>query len=230
MTRTYGEGCPIALSLDIVGERWALLVVRELRLGPRRYSDLQAALRGITPAVLSKRLRELEEYGVLHRRELPPPAAAKVYELTEWGAGLEPVFQALARWGVRSPVLPLTGEVSADSVMLGLRTFFSADDGDGVSPRPAPWSASYEVTLGSDVYRLRVEHGRLTELARGPAGTAPDVLVRTTKAAWQAVLDGAEPLADAVAAGRLSVTGDLRALQSLVDAPRKIRPRPAPAG
>ncbi|MBB5785895.1 winged helix-turn-helix transcriptional regulator [Jiangella mangrovi] len=227
MTRTYGEGCPIALSLDIVGERWALLVVRELRLGPRRYRDLQEALPGITPAVLSKRLRELEEYGVLHRRELPPPAAARVYELTEWGASLEPVFQALARWGVRSPVLPLTGEVSADSIMLGLRTFFTASDasGDGVS-----WSATYEIGLGRDVYRLRVDDGRLTELARGPATTAPDVLVRTTKAVWQAVLDGAEPLADAVAAGRMSVTGDRTLLQRLVDAPRKIRPTPAPAG
>ncbi|RIQ14502.1 winged helix-turn-helix transcriptional regulator [Jiangella rhizosphaerae] len=227
MTRTYGEGCPIALSLDIVGERWALLVVRELRLGPRRYRDLQEALPGITPAVLSKRLKELEEYGVLRRRELPPPAAARVYELTEWGAGLEPVFQALARWGVRSPVLPLTGEVSADSVMLGLRTFFG---GDGDGPPHAPWTASYEIALDRDVYRLVVEDGRLAELARGPAATAPDVVVRTTKAAWQAVLDGAEPLADAVAAGRLTLTGDLDALRRLVDAPRKIRPRPAPAG
>ncbi|WP_203454548.1 winged helix-turn-helix transcriptional regulator [Jiangella aurantiaca] len=225
MTRTYGEGCPIALSLDIVGERWALLVVRELRLGPRRYRDLQEALPGITPAVLSKRLRELEEYGVLRRRELPPPAAARVYELTGWGAGLELVFQALARWGVRSPVLPLTGEVSADSVMLGLRTFFAGDGG----PRE-PWTASYEIALGRDVYRLRVEDGRLTELARGPAATAPEVLVRTTKAAWQAVLDGAEPLDDAVAAGRLTVTGDLKALQRLVEAPQRVRTRPAPAG
>ncbi len=230
MTRTYGEGCPIALSLDIVGERWALLVVRELRLGPRRYTDLQRALPGITPAVLSKRLKELEEYGVLRRRELLPPAAARAYELTEWGAGLEPVFQALARWGVRSPVLPLTGEVSADSVMLGLRTFFDGDsDGDGGGPRE-PWTASYEITLDRDVYRLRVEDGRLTELARGTAAAAPDVVVRTTKAAWQAVLDGEEPLADAVTAGRLTVTGDHDALRRLADAPRKIRPTPAPAG
>ncbi|WP_198664068.1 winged helix-turn-helix transcriptional regulator [Jiangella endophytica] len=224
MTRTYGEGCPIALSLDIVGERWALLVVRELRLGPRRYRDLQEALPGITPAVLSKRLKELEEYGVLRRRELPPPVAARVYELTAWGAELEPVFQSLARWGVRSPVLPLTGEVSADSVMLGLRTFFDGNgDGDG-EPR-TPWSASYEVALGRDVYRLRVEDGRLTELARGPAADAPDVLVRTTKPAWQAVLHGTDPLDDAVAAGRLSVTGDVAALRRLVAARTHPTPR-----
>lgn len=225
MTRTYGEGCPIAHSLDIIGERWALLVVRELRLGPRRYRDLQEALPGITPAVLSKRLKELEEYGVLVRRELPPPAAARVYELTEWGAGLEPVFRALARWGVESPVLPLTGGISSDSMMLGLRTFFA---GDGGSSRPR-WSASYEISLGRDTYRLRVDDGGLTELARGPAATAPDVVVRTTKPAFQAVLNGDEPLADAVAAGRLTVTGDLALLQRLVDAPRKVRSR-VPAG
>lgn len=214
MTRSYGEGCPIALSLDIVGERWALLVLRELRLGPRRYRDLQEALPGITPAVLSKRLKELEEYGVLGRRRLPPPAAVRVYELTAWGAELEPVFQALARWGVRSPVLPLTGEVSADSVMLGLRTFFA--------DAAADWSATYEVALGRDVYRLRVEDGRLAELARGPASAAPDVVVRTTKGAWQAVLDGADPLDDAVAAGRLAVTGDVAALRRLIDARARI--------
>lgn len=220
MTRTYGEGCPIAHSLDIVGERWALLVVRELRLGPRRYRDLQEALPGITPAVLSRRLKELEEYGVLRRRELPPPVSARVYELTEWGAGLEPVFQALARWGVRSPVVPLAGEVSADSVMLGVRTFFGAEPAE-------PWTAGYEIWLGRECYRLRVVDGRLIELARGQADGAPDVVVRTTKVAFQSVLNHEEPLADAVAAGRLTVDGDLWLLQHLVDAPLRL---PAPSG
>ncbi|WP_026875078.1 winged helix-turn-helix transcriptional regulator [Jiangella gansuensis] len=224
MTRTYGEGCPIALSLDIVGERWALLVVRELRLGPRRYRDLQEALPGITPAMLSKRLKELEEYGVLRRRELPPPAAARVYELTEWGAELEPVFQSLARWGVRSPVVPLTGDVSADSVMLGLRTFFTAADDD---VGPEPWSATYEIWLDRDVYRVRVVDGRLADLGRGAPEAAADVVVRTTKAAWQAVLNRRETLADAVGAGRLDVTGDVDTLQRLVDAPA--RPATAPS-
>ncbi|TDE08745.1 winged helix-turn-helix transcriptional regulator [Jiangella asiatica] len=217
MARTYGEGCPIALSLDLVGERWALLVVRELRLGPRRYRDLQDALPGITPAVLSRRLKELEGSGVLRRHQLPPPAAAWVYELTAWGAELEPVFQALARWGVRSPVVPLAGEVSADSVMLGLRTFF----GSRYDDERAAWSATYEIWLDRDPYRLRVDDGRLVELARGGANGGPDVIVRTTKATWQAVLDRSEPLADAVAAGRLDVTGDLGLLQRLIDAPRR---------
>jgi len=217
MARTYGEGCPIALSLDILGERWALLVVRELRLGPRRYRDLQEALPGITPAVLSRRLKELEETGVLCRYQLLPPASARVYELTVWGAELEPVFQELARWGGRSPVVPLTGELSADSVMLGLRTFFNADDTDR-----QPWAAAYEVWLGRELYRLRVDDGRLVGLARGPSPDShPDVVVRTTKTTWQAILDRKESLTDAIAAGRLDLSGDPDALHRLIDAPAR---------
>lgn len=213
--RSYGEGCPIAHSLDLIGERWALLVVRELRLGPRRYRDLQEALPAIAPTVLSQRLKDLEAVGVLRRRELAPPAAARVYELTEWGAELEPVFRALARWGVRSPVVPLAGEVSADSVMLGLRTFFGPPEGH------EPWSARYDVLLGRERYRIGVEHGRLAHLARGEAAGADgaaDVVVRTTKETWRRVLAGEEPAADAAAAGRLGIEGDPGLLDRLVAA------------
>src|SRR5207248_7286064 len=100
-TRTYGDGCAIARALDLVGERWALLVVRELLLGPKRFTDLRSGLPNASPNVLSERLRELEEAGVLRRRKLPPPAAAWVYELTAWGRDLEPVVTALGRWGSR---------------------------------------------------------------------------------------------------------------------------------
>lgn len=210
--RSYGEGCPIAHSLDLVGERWALLVVRELRLGPRRYRDLQEALPAIAPTVLSQRLKDLEAVGVLRRRELPPPAPARVYELTEWGAELEPVFRALARWGVRSPVVPLSGEVSADSAMLGLRTFFDPPQGDG------PWSAVYDVRLGREHYRIHIERGRLEHLARGGAPDGADVVVRTDKNAWQRVLGREEPLAGAVAAGRLEIEGDPALLDRLIAA------------
>jgi len=100
----------IAHALDLIGERWALLVVRELRLGARRYVDLQASLPGIGPSVLSQRLRDLERVGVIRRRRLAPPASYYVYELTDWGAELEQVFRQLARWGMRSPVVALSGE------------------------------------------------------------------------------------------------------------------------
>lgn len=220
MSRTYGEGCPIALSLDILGERWALLVVRELRLGARRHRDLQNALPGVTPAVLSRRLKELDNAGVLCRRLLPPPASVHVYELTTWGAELEPVFQALARWGARSPVLPLTGEISADSAMLGLRTFFNAHGREQQA-----WTATYEVWLDREQYRLHVNSGRLVDLARGSASDGPaDVFVLTTKNSWLEVLDGKQTVTDAMTANLFDVTGDLGALQRLIDA--STRPRP----
>ncbi|MFL6076840.1 MAG: winged helix-turn-helix transcriptional regulator [Mycobacteriales bacterium] len=101
--RSYDEGCAAAHALDVVGERWALLVVRELLFGPKRFTDLDGRLAGASTSVLSQRLRELADAGVLSRHRLPPPAGSWVYELTGWGRELEPVIVALARWGSRSP-------------------------------------------------------------------------------------------------------------------------------
>ena len=101
--RKYDQGCGSAHALDLIGDRWALLVVRELLLGPKRFTDLRDGLPGIGPNVLTQRLKELEEIGVLRRRVLPPPAASTVYELTEWGQELEEVLVRLGRWGARSP-------------------------------------------------------------------------------------------------------------------------------
>jgi DNA-binding HxlR family transcriptional regulator len=209
--RSYGEACPVAHSLDIVGDRWALLIARELRLGPKRFSDLQASLPRAGPNVLALRLRELEATGVLRRRTLPPPAAARVYELTEWGYELEPVFRALARWGVRSPVVPREGRISSDSVMLGLRTFFDPAAGP-------PWTATYEVHLGADRYVLRIVDGALTELTRGDAGGRADATVAGERMAVAALLDGDDPLGEATEAGRVEVTGDRSAVERLVRA------------
>jgi DNA-binding HxlR family transcriptional regulator len=221
--RSYGEACPVAHALDVVGDRWALLVVRELRLGPRRYSDLQAALPGAGPNVLTRRLRDLETGGVLRRRALPPPASAVVYELTPWGADLEPVFRALARWGIRSPA-PRKGRLTADSMMLGLRTFFSTD-------AMPPWTAHYEFRIDRTVFRLRVVDGRLEELARDPAVTESadpaDTVVVGPQAAVAALLEGravfeGKPIDDA-----LRVTGDRKSLDRLVAATRPPHPSSA---
>src|SRR4051812_31367769 len=106
MARRFDEYCPVANALSIVGERWALLIVRELLGGPRRSTDLVAGLPGIGTNILATRLRELEAGGVVQRRKLPPPAASTVYELTEYGAGLEEVIHALGRWGARTLGLP----------------------------------------------------------------------------------------------------------------------------
>jgi DNA-binding HxlR family transcriptional regulator len=208
--RRYGEACPVAHALDVIGERWALLVVRELRLGPKRYSDLAASLPGAGPNVLAQRLRDLEDSGVLRRRTLPPPANARVYELTAWGAELEPVFRALAHWGIRSPA-PRRGRLSADSIMLGLRTFFEPE----FAARPAQrWTALYEFHLDHNVFRLRVVDGRLDELARGGAAGAADLVVSGPQAAVQALLDGDVQPTD------VTLTGDRSALDRLLAATR----------
>jgi len=100
--KRYDQYCPMAHALDLVGERWALLVVRELIHGPKRYTDLAEHLPGIGTNILAARLKSLEEFGVITKRTLPPPAASKVYELTEYGLGLKTVLRELALWGARS--------------------------------------------------------------------------------------------------------------------------------
>src|SRR3954451_12627582 len=132
--RTYGESCAAAHALDLVGERWALLVIRELVLGPKRFTDLRAGIPHASPNVLAQRLRELEGNGIVRRRKLPPPAASQVYELTEWGRDLEPVIVALGRFGSRSP-LPRAEGMSVDSYVMAMKTLFdptAAGDLNGV--------------------------------------------------------------------------------------------------
>src|SRR5918998_3635780 len=124
--RTYDDGCAAAHALDLVGERWALLVVRELLLGPKRFTDLRAGLPGASPNVLAQRLKELEQSGVVRRRKLPPPAAVQVYELTEWGAELEIVLKELGRWGARAPLVQGAG-MSFDAHLLSLKTLFDPE-------------------------------------------------------------------------------------------------------
>ena len=138
--RTYCDGCAAAHALDIIGERWALLVVRELLLGPKRFTDLRAGLPAVSPNVLAQRLRELERAGVLRRRKLPPPAASKVYELTEWGMELEPVIVRLGRWGARSPSKPRDAALGVDSLVLSFRTMFAPHTAEGLR-------ASYELMV-----------------------------------------------------------------------------------
>src|SRR5918996_5596268 len=126
-TRTYGDGCAIAHGLDLVGERWALLVVRELLLGPKRFTDLKKGLPNASPNVISERLRELERAGVVKRDKLPPPAGSRVYTLTDWGRELEDTVMALGRWAARSPGPSDDAPIrSADSIALALRGRFDA--------------------------------------------------------------------------------------------------------
>jgi DNA-binding HxlR family transcriptional regulator len=162
--RTYGDRCGIARSLDLVGERWALLVVRELLLGPKRFSDLRAGLPGVSPDVLAQRLRELEGGGVLRRTKLPPPASTRVYELTDRGLELEPVVIELGRWGTAEPFPPGDAPLGVDSMVLALKTVF-----DPAAARDL--SATYELRLDEQPFRIRIADGRM-EASRGAADEA----------------------------------------------------------
>ena len=127
MRRTYGQFCPVARSLDLLGERWTLLIVRELLIGPQRYSDLRDRLPGMWSNLLAQRLRDLDEAGLVQRRELPPPAARLVYELTERGRALEPVVYELARWGLELLDEPGDDVVPWPALPLGLKTMVLVD-------------------------------------------------------------------------------------------------------
>src|SRR3712207_6522453 len=151
--RTYDDGCAAAHALDLVGERWALLVVRELVYGPKRFTDLRRGLRNASPNVLSQRLRELEDVGVLRRRRLGPPVGTWAYELTDWGRELEAVLLDLSRWGDRSPQRPPdAGDASPDALMLAVRGRYR--------PRADPHlEAVYHLRLGDDAFDVRVAGG-----------------------------------------------------------------------
>lgn len=129
--RRYADACGTALALDIIGERWALLVVRELMFGALRFSDLRESLPGISANVLTQRLDGLEKNGVLFKRKLPPPVASQVYELTAFGYAAESVIMELGRWAVRSPLHDPTLPVSATSIMLSLRTLINRNKAGG---------------------------------------------------------------------------------------------------
>jgi DNA-binding HxlR family transcriptional regulator len=205
--RTYGDGCAIARALDLVGERWALLVVRELLLGPKRYTDLRRGLPNASPNVLSQRLGELESAGVIRRRKLPPPASARVYELTEWGLELEEIVMSLGRWGARSPSPAPEAPIGADSTVLALRARFDADAARGLR-------ADYELRLGEDRFRVAVADDEI-EIERGDADR-PDATIDTDPDTLAAVLWGGRPLADAQRSGSMSIEGDKAAVKRFV--------------
>jgi len=214
--RSYGEGCAAAHALDLVGDRWALLAVRELLLGPKRFTDLRRGIRHASPNVLAQRLRDLEGVGVLRRRKLPPPAASMVYELTEWGMELEPVILALGRFGVRSPRMPRGAGMSVDSAMLALRTMFDPAAAGG-------FRGVFELRLGEERFRAEVADGRL-DLARGAADD-PDAVIETDPSTLAAVAFDGRPLADATRAGEMCVEGDKGAVKRLF----RLFPAPAAA-
>lgn len=213
--RTYGDGCAIAHGLDLVGERWALLVVRELLLGPKRFTDLKRGLPNASPNVISERLRQLEQAGVVRRDKLPPPASSRVYELTEWGRGLEDVVVSLGHWASRSPSRLPDAPIGADSTVLALRSRFDPDAAEGLQAR-------YELRLGEDRFRAEIAGGRFG-IVRGSA-RAPDATIESDPATLATVLWHGRRLRDAQRAGRITITGSEEAAE------RFLAMFPLPAG
>jgi DNA-binding HxlR family transcriptional regulator len=200
--RSYCDVCPIARALDVIGERWALLVVRELLLGPQRFSDLRRALPGASSNVLTDRLRELESHGVIRRRTLPPPAGSLVYELTERGRELEPVLDALGTWG-RAQASPANGSLSATSALLFMRA----------GPR-ARTNQTYRVQLDDRVWTISSPRGRLEIRPEEPV--APDAGIRTDPGTLAALLLDPGGLDAAIASGSARVEGKISALRRLL--------------
>jgi DNA-binding HxlR family transcriptional regulator len=199
--RSYGDACRFAYALDLVGERWSLLIVRELLLGPKRFTDLRHGLPNASPNILTERLRELEQGGVVHRRKLPPPAASQVYELTEWGEELEPVVTKLGAWGARSPLQPEHQQIGTDSIVLALRSLFDPNAADGVE-------ASYELRLGEERFSVDVAGDELG-LKRGGVED-PAAAIETDAPTLAGLLTGQLPLEAALESGAVVIAGSRR--------------------
>ena len=213
--RKYDQGCAVAHALDLIGERWALLVVRDLVLGPKRFTDLLTGLPGASPDVLTQRLRELTDAGVLHRRRLLPPAATWVYELTSWGAELAPIVVGLAQWASRSPGMRYDAPLGTDSLVLSLKALF-----DGAAA--ADLDATIALHLGDERFHIHIRDGELA-VARGEFDD-PDATLETDQTTLLSLLRTDRPLDEALANGNLQLTGN----RGVIDAFRRLFPLPQP--
>jgi DNA-binding HxlR family transcriptional regulator len=183
--RRYGDACGTAHGLELIGERWALLVLRELLLGARRFSQLRADLPGLSANVLTQRLAELEERGLVRRRTLPPPASVQVYEATEWGLEAEPVIQSLGRWAARSPLHDPTLPLSGVSVLLSFRTMIDED-------RARKIDARIGFVFGKDRYVARLRKGRI-KVSQGSVEEC-DLIISAAPTTLAAVVYGGAPI------------------------------------
>jgi DNA-binding HxlR family transcriptional regulator len=215
--RSYDDPCGIARALDRVGERWALLLIRELVFGPKRFTDLRRGLPGASQNVLAQRLRELERDGIVERIRLGPPAATRAYRLTDLGRGVEPVLLALAGWGSDLPIRS-GGELSIDALMFALRATYQ--------PRTRPSRPlTYELRLDPDLFRVILD-GDEIDVARG-AATIPTTVITTNPEMLRDLIYAGLPLAPALARGDLMITGSRQAATRLF---RSFRRPPKDAG
>ena len=206
--RAYGQYCGFARALEIVGERWGLLIIRDLLVGPKRFTDLRRGLPRIPSNILSDRLKELEDAGVVQRRVLPRPAGSIVYELTEHGGDLEDAVLALGRWGARSLGDPRPGEIiTVDSVIMAMRTTFRPDAAKDLR-------ASYELRLGDVILNMQIEDGSL-RVAEGSLPEA-DLIIEAGPAIKTLMAREVTP-AEAIANGLVRLTGNAELLGRFVE-------------
>lgn len=208
-TRSYAQLCGIAAALDVIGDRWAPLVVRDLLLGPLRFGDLAEGLPGIGTNTLAARLKHLEASGVVQRRLLPAPERSTVYELTAYGRELEPILLALGRWGTRS-MASLSSDVTSRSRWLVAAMLAFRDETRRIA-RPTTW----ELRLNDGAFTARAEGTSLTVSAGAPAHA--DLVITTEDAHLHRLLTRQLDPADAVATGAVSLDGDPAALPLLID-------------
>jgi DNA-binding HxlR family transcriptional regulator/putative sterol carrier protein len=208
--RSYDQWCAVARSLDIVGERWTMLIVRDLLIGPKRYKDLLAGLPGIGTNLLARRLRELEARGLIQRTDLPAPASATVYGLTEKGAALEPVVSALGRWGFE-----FLGKPRPSDAMLPAPFFVSLHASFNPTADPA-LDERYAFLIDDRIFEVDVAKGRCAIREGGVA--SPDVTFWTDAATLFALRRRELTPKQAIASGKVQVDGDPKALERFVSA------------
>jgi DNA-binding HxlR family transcriptional regulator len=200
-SRRYDDACGTAHALEVFGDRWALLIIRELMLGPRRFSQLRADLPGVSASILTQRLSELEWRKVLVKTKLPPPAATPVYELTEWGYEAEPITSAMGRWAARSPNHDPSRRISGVSLLLSFRTMLDIG-------RCRDLDACLGFRFGDDVYGARLTGNGLSVAQGDPSNRR--VGFAGTPVALGAAVYARVPLARLEAQGVLQVSGDRR--------------------
>lgn len=200
MRRTYGQACLIARALDVLGERWTLLIVRQLGLGPQRFSDLLAALEGIGTNLLSERLKQLQTYDVIAKTALSGPGSAQVYALTERGEQLTPVLRALADWAAALPAAPKQFQRRTEWALLAMR---AAAEQSGASFDPVT-----ELHLDDEVFWVYGNAGHV-QLRAGSAPVRAGLVLSCNRVTLQAMATGELSVADAAARGQLEVDGDM---------------------
>jgi len=206
--RVYGQFCGFSRALEVLGERWALLIVRDLLVAPKRFTDLHRGLAGIPTNVLTTRLKELEDAGVIERRILPRPENAVVYDLTGYGRELEGIVFALGRWGAKAMGDPRPDEfVTVDSMIMAMRSTFRPDVARGLHE-------SYELRLGEIVLGMRVDDGTLA-VTSGALADA-DLVIESGPGIKELMAGEVTP-AEAIAAGTVHLRGDQRLLARFVD-------------